>query len=431
MSEASSEISDSKDADNLDLQEPLVLKTSAAHQILTLVGTSFLCFEFIFLCLYFDKSWFAFDFSYLGLAALLLSVFLAHLLLNLFESNLATRLFAFWRKGCPLLCYRKWVSLDKDKLKWGLRQVRYEVVDEMELSWFGNLILRTRHIAGKDAVRADDIIKIQFAAANFAEQEILLTRVREKNPDLLLNKRLSLGRNQTMQKGGQITQLCTAGIMSLLLLDLGYSSFYYLELLKNYYLCQCDLLQNKAADAQKHFLRAEELRLHPLPISWVSGKFLNKSTASAGVWEARARVLVLQGKLNEAIEDSKKAIADAPMSLRHRLYQSRLLVGAGKMPEAKAQLEEILKEHKHALLVRLYILALAKEEGVSLAELAKAYKKQMDICYEDTFGAEPQWPPGGNRHFIEVLYSDDILFLLDRYLGTNYTPPAFKEEQAP
>lgn len=411
--------------------QAIVLRTSLSHQILTLVGASFLCFEFCFLYLYFDPFWFGVDLSTLGLVAILASLVLAHMILFLLETKFATRWLSFIFKGKPACFYRKWITLEADAFTVGVKRVRFDCIDELELSWFGNLIVKSRTLCGKEAEQPDIVVKFPFAAATFATQEQFLQAAKDHNSELVLNKKLGADRNAVWQKGTQVTQLFTAGLMSLLLLDVGFSSFYFLELLKNYYLSETDLLSGAAQEAEKHFQRAEQLREHPLPISWVSGKFLNNSSVAAGIWEQRARVLWLQGKRQEAIEDSVKAIKEAPTNLRHRLYQTRLLEADDRVGESKEQLEQILKDHKHSLLPRLYILAISKDREKNADRTKLEYKTQLDYCFEDTFEQEPQWPPGGNRHFMELLYSDDIIFLLDRFLGTKYKSPAFTPGQTP
>ncbi|MFZ8455671.1 hypothetical protein ACO1M1_14070, partial [Staphylococcus aureus] len=95
---------------------------------------------------------------------------------------------------------------------------------------------------------------------------------------------------------------------------------------------------------------------------------------------------------------------------------SRLYVQNNKVKEANEELDKIIEDHKHSLMPRLYILALDKERE-SKDKLEQDYKSQLDICYSDTYEDEPHWPPGGNRFFTELFYSDDLRFLLDRFVG--------------
>lgn len=403
------------------LESSLKLSSSTSHQILTLVGFAFLCFEVLFLDLYFDNSWFSVDLSIYGVPVILCAVFAAHFILLFGESQRACRWFSWIHKGRPPVVYRKWVELNPDGIVFGIKHIRYQAIDELELSWFGNLVIKSRLVCGKDALNPDILLKLPFAAASFDTQENLLAAIKQHRPDLVLNKRLSVGRNPALQKGSQITQLATALIMTLLLLDVGFSSFYYLELLKNYYLSEESLLNNAPKEGQTYFDKAEYMRLHPLAFSWVSSKFLKSSTVAAGIWEQRSRVLWLQGKHDQAIADSRKSVEEAPTNLRHRLYLTRLLVEENKRKDAREQLEQIIKDHKHSLMPRLYILANIKESEKE-EKLKLEYKNQLDTCYEEVYENEPHWPPGGNRFFTELFYSDDLRFLMDRFLNAKYSP---------
>ncbi len=406
-----------------------LLQTSIAHQILTLIGFAFVCFEVLFIELYFDNFWFGIDLSMLGIPAILAAVGVAQLVLSSAETEIACRSLSFVLKGKPLLVYRKWLLLTEHGIVFGSKHIRYEAIDELELSWFGNLIVKSRIVCGSDAKNPDIVLKFPFAAASFDTQELFLAAVKSKRPTVKLNKKLESGRNPTLQKGSQATQLMTASLMTLLLLDVGFSSFYFLEMLKNLYLAETDLLHSSLKDSNAHFSRAENLRLHPLPISWVTGKFLKDSTVAAGIWEQRSRVLSLQGKPDEAIENSLKAIKEAPKNLRHRLFLTRLYVDNNKVKEANEQLDKIIEDHKHSLMPRLYILALDKERE-SIEKLNKDYKSQLDVCYADTYEDEPHWPPGGNRFFTELFYSDDLRFVLDRFTGSKYKPEPKQETKS-
>lgn len=425
---------DNSSTENQETQEqeklPLELPTTISHQILTLVGSAFICFELIFLTMYFEQSWFPVDLIAYGLPSILCCVIFAHFLLLFAESNLSCRWLSFIFKGKPPVAYKKWLRLEDDSIVYGIKHLRWEALDELELTFMGNLVVKSRLLCGSHSKQPDKVLKFPFGIADFATQDRFLAIAKQKKKQIEFNRRLSKGRATNLQKGAQATQLMTAGIMTLLLLDVGFSSFYYLELLKNYYLAEIDLLAGQTKDANLHFVRAEDLRQHPLPFSWVSAKFLGSSNVAAGIWEQRSRILWLQNKKEEALEDSRKAVKESPSNLRHRLYLTRLLVETNNLSEARENLEKILEEHKHSFMPRLYILAITKSQNNNAPRIAQEYKTQLDACYEDTYDAEPHWPPGGNRYFMELFYSDDTRFLLDRFLGTTYNrPKAIPSEQ--
>jgi hypothetical protein len=424
----------------------LTIKTTRSHQVLALVGVAFLCFEFVFLTLYFDQSWFPLDLRFYGIPAILAAVLSAHFLLLFGETKRACRWFSLIFKGKPVMAYQKWLEMDESGICFGLKHVRFAAIDELELTWLGNLVIKSRLVCGAAAPFPDKVLKVPFAVADLQTQQKLLAAIRHHKPELAVNKRLAnvekpktddttqnsksgLKLKAILQKSPQVTQMATAAIMAALLVDVGFSSFYYLELLKNYYLAETDLLNANPQESSRHFARAEDLRLHPLPFSWVSSKFLKSSSVASGIWEQRSRVLWLAGHHAEAIADGFKAIDEAPMNLRHRLYQTRLLVDENKIGEARQQLQKILEDHKHALMPRLYSVAIVKEREKEGA-LSREYKTQLDACYEDTYQDEPHWPPGGNCFFTELFYSDDTRFLLDRFCNSKYVPAPHPADSA-
>ncbi len=396
-----------------------VLQCSLSHQILTLIGITFLFFELVFLTFYFDKFWFSIDLSMLGVIAILILCFVAHFVLKVLESKQACELLSFLLKGKPAIAYRKWIRTSDDGFAFGIKHIRWDAVDEMELSWFGNLIVKSRLVCGPSQKTPDVLIKIPFGIADNAAQVRFLDVARAKRPNLVINDKLKKV-DAVLAKGAHITQIATAAIMSFVLLDVGYASFYYLELLKNLYLAETSLLASETATdaaALQQYERAENLRTHPLPLSWVTGKFLGSSSVAAGLCIQRAKVLWLLGRKEEALQLAEKSFEYSPTSLRHRLYKTRLLAQQGKRDEARTELGKLIEEHKSALLPRLYVLALEKEsehppDGRESAE----YENQLAACYAETFGEEPYWPPGGNRFFTELWFSDDLRFLMDRFL---------------
>lgn len=393
------------------------LSTSLSHQIFTLLGFSFLCFELLFLFMYFDSFWFSLNLSFTGVLAILIVCLAAHLLLKLLETNLSCKVFAFIFKGKAPVTYQKWIQIENDGFRFGIRHLRWDAISELELSWFGNLIVKSRAICGPLQKDADIVFKLPFSAADIATQQIFLNQIISCKPDLIFNNRLKKSHTAVLARGAQLTQLATAMIMSVILLDVGHGTFYYLELLKNLHLAEVELLEGRIADAQKHYQLAEELRLHPLPISWVSSKFLNSSTVAAGIYMERARILSLMGKKVEALASCDQALTYSPKSLRIRLLRARLLVDAGKQEDSLAELNKLTDEKADALLPKLYVLALTKSEKRNL--LNSEYEKQLQSAYKETFGIEPHWPPGGNRFFTELWFSEDLQFLMNRYLESN------------
>ena len=443
--------------------QPAIWKTSLGHRLFTLAGFSFLLFEVVFLNFYFDSSWFAVDLSQWGIPTILILVVLAHFLLKGLQSDWACRRGSWIWKGKPPISYDKWLSVNESGITYGIKHVRWHAIDELELSWMGNLIVRSRAICGDAAQNSDIAVKIPYAAGEQARKNELIEIMRQGKPGVALNKRLEKSINSPIVKGQVILQLVSSAIMLVVLLDVGFSSFYYLELLKNYYLAglsamaangdiyqvQVDeksraemnplvtaaLARSKTENlkiAQERFDRAEYMTLHPFPASWVSSKFLHASNVAAGIHQERSHVLWLLGKREEAITEAYKALEEQKKNLRMQLRLVRLLDESGKHQEAFAELTKTIENHDHSLLPQLYGLALNREK-FSATEFHSSYRQMLDECYANTFGIEPWWPPGGDRFFTELFYSRDVRFVFDRLLDANSHPsqrtPQAKERQ--
>lgn len=390
------------------------LKTSLSHRILSVVGMSFLLFELIFLSLFFCDSWFSLDLSFAGIPVILIVCFLSVFLLKAGESKRACILLASIWKGKPPLVFLKWISFEPDGITFGIRHICWSAIDEIQLTFFGNLVIKSRAICGKNADQPDIIFKLPFSVADLKTQKAFMARARQERPDLTINKKLLGLENSAILKGASYIQMIGSTIMVLALLDLGHSSFYYLEILKNYYLTEKCLLDSAPSKAANYFHRAEILYRDRLPYSFATSKLILTSNAAAGLRDLKADIFQLQGKLDEAIAEEKQALKLQDKSLKRNLHLVRLLVENEEYLEAKKQLIQIIEEHKSHLNPRLYLLALIKSKEPKI--LNKTYKEQMDECKDTTFGEEPNWPPGGERFYCESLYSNDLHFILNHLL---------------
>lgn len=414
-----------EDADRSIIRDP-ELKTSLSHRILAVVGTSFLCFEFLFLILFCDNSWFKIDISLLGIPIMLAVNLAVFYLLKAAETKFVCRILSPIWKGKPPVAFMKWVRIEQTGISFGIRQVTFEAMDELDLTILGNLIVKSWAICGRNSSEPDVVFKLPFGIADFKTQKEFLETIKQKRPSLSISKKLEKVSRNVILKGSQVVQLAGSLIMCLALMDFAYSSFYYLEILKNYHLSQVSLLASQKNDAQTYFNRAELLYEHIPKLSFATHKLILDSGAAAGLKDLKAEILWLQGRRKEAIAEQKLAITLEGNSSKRNLHLIRLLADNGEYSEAKQRLLEMIKKHDSSLNPRLYLLSLIQEKE-SKEELSKAYKTQMDECYKNVFGDEPRWPPGGNRFYDESIYSEDLRFLLNRFLKDTYQVP--KSEQ--
>lgn len=390
------------------------LTTAFSHQCLTLIGASFIFFEILFLELYADNFWFASNISWLGVPAIILVAIFAHFFLSFLESPAGCRSFAFIFKGSPPVVYRKWLCLNASGVTFGLRHVRFQVVDEVSLSFFGNLLIKSAILCGAEAKEKDIILKIPFGPATQAVQSAFVSRLQENNAALALNQRLEKRLSSPIVKGQALIQLFGSVFMAAVLLDLANSSFFYLQTLKEYYLCDLEARQENRAEALNHLSEGDRLYNKPPAVSFVLPQLLFVGGSGAGVLQARAQALWSLKQKKEAIEDARKAV-DLDQSFRSHLRLARFFAEDGQSRAAQAESADAIELHRDSLLPRLYMLALVKPRSVPAA--SALYQKYMDDFEESTFDKEPMWPPGGNRFLSESFYSDDVRFILDRLLS--------------
>jgi len=400
--------------------EPLA--TTMAHRGYTLVGAAFVVFEMFFLTMYSDKYWFGVDIGWLGIPAVLCAMVIAHFLLMALESDKACRAFRIIWKGLPPSVYRKWVVIHphatEPSIGYGVRRILCRSIDGLELTLLGNLCIRSRSLCGLDTVDSDLVFKIPFGFASIADQEKLISFIRRHNPTASVNKRLSK-RDKTDVKGTAAIQLLGAAFLFVVLLDVGHSTFHFLQILQGYYNCQtaiADPAAHAKLDAANEYERAESIRQHPLPISWVSNKLLASGAVASGVFQARSDAQWALKKRDDAVASLRKALELSPKSFRINLRIARRLTEMGRLKEAEDEAKQAIENHKDTFLPQLYMVVLSlKGEGKAAADkVFDEYKKKAD---QEIFGEDPPWPPGGNRFLHDIWYKDDVEFIFNRLMS--------------
>jgi tetratricopeptide (TPR) repeat protein len=400
--------------------EQQILMTSKGHQATTLIGATFVFFGIVFIGFYSNNFWFSLNLAWYGIPVVVLCALIGLGYLLLMEGKFGCRLAAPFLKGKPPVVFRKWVSIDADGFQFGTRHVRFEVIDEVALTFFGNLEVRSRIICGEAPPKPDVVFKFPFSAAAQREQQRFIERLKERRPAVAMNKRLEKTLTSPIVKGQNLISATGGLLMLVMLLDLGYSSSHFLEMLKHYYLSDRDALSGQMQDAGQELHAADDMRNHPLPISWLTKRIFTVGHAAAGISRARAEALWHMGRRDDAIEEVKKSIEFAPTDYRNYLHLARYLEESGRLPEAREQMEKALEKHKDHLLPRLYLIVNAREQKPGTE--ATAYKQAMDDLTDKVFQDEPIWPPGVNAFLDEVFSSRDVYFILDRLLNVKLQP---------
>jgi len=251
-----------------------IVRTSFSHRGLALIGAALVSFEILFVILLAVPFWLNANLVPLAIPAVVIMAIVGNALLSFLEGPAVSRMLRFVLNGRPLLVYRQWIRFDEQGFTFGVKRINWDVVDEVALNFFGTLLIKSRKLCGPanlvkgvDLNPPDVIVKLPFAAIAFSDQHQFVKTLEEKRPGLALNERLKKQIHQPLIKGMQYVQGASVIFLALALLDLGYATFAYLETLKQYYLSHVDAIAHHMESAQDRFQKAEDLRLHPLPIS--------------------------------------------------------------------------------------------------------------------------------------------------------------------
>lgn len=395
------------------MNEPV--PTSIPHRAFALIGTSFICFEIYFLIFYANNFWFSWDISWLGIPVMLLAIGTAHLMLLFLQSKAGCRAFRWIFKGRPPMIYTRWITFSEDGFWYGLRHVRFSVVDELILTFFGNLLVRTRAIGGSELDEADLILKLPFTAASQSSQNHLIERTKAVRSDVVLGKLLLKALNNQVLKGQGFVQGFGAAVMIFLLVDLGQSSFYFLRVQKHYHQARVAAVEGNRAEAQKELADGDKLFSNPIPFSYLTNRLFTVKQSASGIHKVKAATLWQLGKTDDAIAEMKKALDADPEDFRTYLMISRMLADQGKTAEALENAKTAGEKHKYSLLTNLYELSIVHSERPE--DTMKVYAEVSDRFNEEGFGEEPRWPPGGHSQLHDGFFSEDIYFILDKLLG--------------
>jgi hypothetical protein len=415
MTDSSDSFSKSTNNTPISEQNWINMPTSLTHQCIVLIGFTFVIFELFFLSLYIDKFWFNIDIKWLGIPAVFISLALAHFLLIWLESDFSCQAFSFLFQGKPPIVYRKWLAINNLSIRYGIRYMRKVAIEEIALTPFGNLLFKSRFVCGAEQKTSDVLIKIPFSVASLKNQKDFIANISVH--DLVLNKRLTNAIKQKYIRGMGAVQNFGVLFMAVILLDLGYSSFYYLQMLKEYYLAQMEG-KNNSVVASTH-LNAGDLLLANVPKwSFASSRFVLSGPTAAHIYLTRSYALHNLQREQEAIASALDALDHYPTSFRINLYLVRLYTKNKQDKLAETQINEAIENHKHAFLPELYQIVIAKIFNGD-KEAREKYNQSLTQLNEDVFADEPMWPPGGNRFLHEVFYSEDVQFIFDNLLSTN------------
>ncbi len=410
--------------------------TALHYQVFVLISFAFIIFEIFFLALYSDKFWFKVDLSPWGIPAALLAAAFAHFLLSWQESERGCKFFALFWRGLPPVIYRLWFLTNEKSsekgLRLGLRRVVWRAIDQVELTFFGNLLIETRSISGPARIVEKGggpidlnpplvILKAPFGVVSRACQQELIRCLEKENANCQLNSRLRKQLKKNELKGTELIMLIVSGFFLLFYLDVGFSTFNFLEILKHYYLAEDAAMRANLPEAQAHFERADSLFHNPCAVSWVTHKLFESNTTKSGILQVRAETLWRMNKRQEALSDLEEARVLNPKNFRLDLDLARKLTDTAKEKEALQVIDDAISHKSDALVPRSYKIALlkgkvdARTSAYSSAALEFLHESMRDFD-DKVFGEPPNWPPNVSPFLPDVWHKEDVQFVFERLL---------------
>jgi tetratricopeptide (TPR) repeat protein len=433
--------------------------TNLSHQLFVLISSAFLIFEFLFLILYSSNFWFAVDLLPWGVPAAILALALAHFSLMWAESRFGCEFFRPLYKGEPPISYRKWIFVSADDeaaaiaqdvsnyvstgyFRYGTKQVLWQAVDQLDLTFWGNLLIKTRTISGPSQIEQKGketidnnppylIGRIPLGVASPTDQREFIAALQEQNPYCALNARLLKQVDKKDVPGTRAVLLSVTVFFVFFFLDVGFSTFSYLEILKHYYLAEQSARGGDQPEAAKEFARAEHLFKEPFILSWVSRKLIQSDGTKSSIMQMRADCLWQMGKKAEALASMEDALKLSPKNFRVDLKYARMLADAGKEKEALDAITSAVSKNREALVPRLYNVAMLDTKSKPSVAMASKY---LDLSLQEfddnVFGPEPNWPPDVSPFLSDVWHRDDVTFVFDRLVKARLNSETATDEES-
>jgi len=386
------------------------LPTSTTHRLYTLLGATFVVFEGVFLILWANDFWFRINLVLLAVPTLVGACVVAHLFLVWQESKRGIAYFSWLFKGQAPITYRRWLSFDDAGIVVGTRRIIWHAVDGLTLTIFGNLQIRSFALTGSAEKFPEVILKLPFGAGDLNYQIMLVENAKNHKSSLITNKRLDKAISAKLGKGEAVLRNLYAAFIVVLLCDIAFSTFSYLEMMKQFHLAETAAKAHELEKAKEYLASAEHMQDNPPPFSYTTGKLLKDGAVAAGALRARAETLNAIGDKKGAIEAALRAQKAQPVSYKTCLLLARLFAEDGKLSEARKQVVTAIDLRADELMPYLYMMSLYCQMD-KRPQAERFYKQTVNTLIDEVFGEEPLWPPGGNRNLHELFSSEDVNFL--------------------
>lgn len=407
------------------------------------MGAAWPVFGFFFITMLCWTGWFSLEPLLLFPLMAILALGLGFVWAKVLQSNLVTGAVRWFKNGQPLIFFDRFITLEFasdgvtiQAFSLGQRRVLMSAVDELYLTFLGTLEVRSMAVCGDNkrlfgggSGRADVIARMPLSVLDLEKQKYLVKLFEEARPSLITNKRLKDRLVSPVVRGQMMLQLMGALVITFALFDVSYATAAWITMLKMHYGAQL-LLSETTNDDLAFFLKsspagkskkemaqalydsAESIREHPFPLSWAYKALFNNANSQAQLKAMRAQTLYQLGKLKDSIILMEEACDGSPSGFKNQLILTRYLYEDKQFEKAREILTKVLEKHKDVLMPRIYKMSLVAP-GVGRD---KEYKEALAELDEQVFGAEPCWPPGGEKPIMEMWRRDDLVFLSKRFV---------------
>lgn len=398
--------------------------TTLVHRGATLVGFGFVIYELLWITIFYcNTGWFPVNAIWLGIPLVFVALIVAHALFLWSETPAGCHFFSPICRGMPPVVYARWLIISPQGIGIGLRQIVWESIDELELTFFGNLLIRSRLLCGDVNIiepakqqLPDLILKFPFGVATTQEQKDLIALIQARRSHVVLNDRLQKRLAKVELPNAAAVYLLGVAFVFLVLLDVGQASCRLVEILKNYHLAQVAARSGDLKEASRYYEVGEKDRMEAPAWSWVNWKLLAQGPIAADLQQARGETLWMIGRKEEALLALQKSQAIEPTDFRRKLVLAKMYAEMGKFKQARAELTDAIDTKGTAFLPRAYMLALLRAEKKDSAA-RKLYDIYMDDLDELLFAEEPMYPPPKARmSLLDVWHREDVKFILDRLI---------------
>ncbi len=399
------------------------LKTCLTHQWNMMIGLSFFILEVVFLTLYVFNFWFSCNLTNLVLLSFILILTLAFVLLTTFELNVFNLIVYPLLRGKPLIVFRELISLNNPNyppgISFGLKHIQFPIIKELKLNFWGNLEIKSDCLTGcLNKIHNETILTIPFSLANYQTQMLLINTIKNNCANLKLNARLVKFMVKPPLAGAKRMHGVTLIILLYLLFDINFTTFNYLELLKNYYYAT-NLTEIHGIPVSVFFQRACLIEKCNPQYSYIWSRFFASNHIINNLAYLKSKYYFQTRDYDNCLTVLKNGLIRDAKNFRLELAYARYLSALKHYDLADKSLIKSSELHKTKLLPKFYRFSMA----INLNDKVKADKLYADFnqsLTKEVFGDKPKWPPFSGSFLDDIWYQEDFNYIFEMLLNKGY-----------